>query len=84
MRKRTKVTGLVSHTTPEGKSYSTSMNKCFMAISKMAKSLNRAHEVLGDKIRESSNSNYKVVMFCGKPMRLTAEEYDRWCMAYGQ
>ena len=84
MRKRTNMAGLVSHTNPDGSSYQTTLNKCLAGISRVEKTINRAYKALGEKTRISADSRYKIVIFCGKPMRLTAEEYDRWCMAYGQ
>ena len=82
MRKRTKVTGLVSHTTPDGSSYQTALNKCLTGISRTRKAINKAYEVLGEKIRVN-DTGYVTVFFCGKPMRLTSEEYNNhWLVAF--
>lgn len=82
MRKRTKMAGLVSHTTPEGKSYPSSRNKCEMGIKKLQKLLDAGYELSGCKTQEESNRpEFKIVMVFGKPMKLTIEEYnDHWTL----
>jgi len=74
MRQRTKMNGLVSHTTPNGKSYTSGRNKCEMNIKKLEKLLGDGYEPTGAK--KTKEENFKIVMVFGKPMKLTIEEYN--------
>ena len=77
MRQRTKMNGLVSHTTPSGASYQSGKNKCEQGIKKLQKVINAGYELTGAKKPEESG--FKVVMVFGKPMKLTIQEYnDHW------
>ena len=77
MRKRTKISGLISHTTPDGVSYQTSLNKCLVGISRIKKNLNRAYRTLGERTI-IDDTGYKTVLFCGKPLKLTLAEYNTY------
>lgn len=76
MRKRTNMSGLVSHTSPSGASYQSGKNKCEMSVKKLQKLIDTGYELAGVKKEEP---NFKIVMVFGKPMRLTIQEYnDHW------
>ena len=74
MRQRTKMLGLVSHTTPNGKSRTSSENRCRMSLNKLQKLVDEGYELTGVKKKEEPE--FKVVMVFGKPMKLTIEEYN--------
>lgn len=74
MRTRTKMLGLVSHTTPNGKSRTSSENRCRMSLNKLQKLVNEGYELTGVKKKEEPK--FKTVMVFGKPMKLTIEEYN--------
>lgn len=76
MRQRTKMNGLVSHTTPNGKSYTSGRNKCEMNIKKLEKLLGDGYELTGISKKSDEEENFKIVMVFGKPMKLTIEEYN--------
>ena len=79
MRKRTNMNGLVSHTTPNGKSYSSGRNKCEQNIKKLQKLIDAGYEISGIKKVQPEESEFKIVMVFGKPMKLTIQEYnDHW------
>ena len=75
MRQRTKMNGLVSHTTPSGASYQSGKNKCEMGIKRLQKLIDTGYELTGIK-KPAEEENFKVVMVFGKPMKLTVEEYN--------
>lgn len=75
MRQRTRMNGLVSHTTPNGKSYTSGRNKCEMNIKKLEKLLGDGYELTGIS-KKPEEENFKIVMVFGKPMKLTIEEYN--------
>ena len=75
MRQRTKMNGLVSHTTPSGASYQSGKNKCEQGIKKLQKLIDAGYELTGAK-KPAEEENFKVVMVFGKPMKLTVEEYN--------
>ena len=69
--------GLVSHTTPNGKSYTSGKNKCEMGINRIQKLIDAGYELTGTK--KAEKENFKIVMIFGKPMKLTIQEYnDHW------
>lgn len=74
MRQRTKMNGLVSHTTPSGASYQSGKNKCEQNIKKLQKLIADGYKLTG--IKKASEEQFKIVMVFGKPMRLTIEEYN--------
>ena len=74
MRQRTKMNGLVSHTTPNGKSHTSSENKCRMSLNKLQKLVDGGYKLTGVKKKEEPD--FKIVMVFGKPMKLTIEEYN--------
>ena len=74
MRQRTKMNGLVSHTTPSGASYQSGKNKCEQGIKKLQKLIDAGYEITGMKRVEEPK--FKVVMVFGKPIKLTIEEYN--------
>ena len=78
MRQRTKMNGLVSHTTPSGASYQSGKNKCEMGIKRLQKLIDTGYELTGIK-KPAEEENFKIVMVFGKPMKLTVQEYnDHW------
>ena len=78
MRQRTKMNGLVSHTTPSGASYQSGKNKCKMGIKRLQKLIDTGYELTGIK-KPAEEENFKIVMVFGKPMKLTIQEYnDHW------
>ena len=78
MRQRTKMNGLVSHTTPSGASYQSGKNKCEMGIKRLQKLIDTGYELTGIK-KPAEEKNFKIVMVFGKPMKLTIQEYnDHW------
>ena len=78
MRQRTKMNGLVSHTTPSGASYQSGKNKCEQGIKKLQKLIDAGYELTGIK-KPVEEENFKIVMVFGKPMKLTVQEYnDHW------
>lgn len=74
MRQRTKMNGLVSHTTPSGASYQSGKNKCEQSIKRLQKLIDTGYELAG--VKKSEEENFKIVMVFGKPMKLTIEEYN--------
>ena len=78
MRQRTKMSGLVSHTTPNGKSYTSGRYKCEIGVKKLQKLIDAGYKLTGAK-KADEESNFKIVMVFGKPMKLTIQEYnDHW------
>jgi len=78
MRTRTKMSGLVSHTTPSGASYQSGKNKCEQSIKKLQKLIDAGYELTGIS-KKPEEENFKIVMVFGKPMKLTIQEYnDHW------
>ena len=77
MRRRTKMNGLVSHTTPSGASYQSGKNKCEMGIKRLQKLIDTGYELTGIK-KPAEEENFKIVMVFGKPMKLTIEEYNTY------
>ena len=75
MRQRTKMSGLVSHTTPSGASYQSGKNKCEQSIKRLQKLIDTGYELTGIS-KKPEEENFKVVMVFGKPMKLTIEEYN--------
>jgi hypothetical protein len=59
MRTRVKMNGLVSHTTPNGKSYSSGRNKCEQNIKKLEKLIDEGWEITGAK-KKSSEGTFKL------------------------
>ena len=51
--------GLVSHTTPNGKSYSSGRNKCEQNIKKLEKLIGEGWEISGTK-KKSSETEFKL------------------------
>jgi len=79
MRQRTKMNGLVSHTTPSGASYQSGKNKCEMGVKKLQKLIDAGYELTGVSKKPAEEKNFKIVMVFGKPMKLTIQEYnDHW------
>ena len=76
MRKRTKMNGLVSHTTPLGASYQSGKNKCEQNIKKLQKLIDAGYELTSVAKKPDEEENFKIVMVFGKPMKLTIEEYN--------
>lgn len=74
MRMRTKMLGLVSHTTPNGKSRISSENRCRVSLNKLQKLVDEGYELTG--IKKKEEPIFKTVMVFGKPMKLTIEEYN--------
>ena len=52
MRLRVKMTGLVSHTTPNGKSYSSGRNKCEQGVKKLEKLIDESWKITGVEKKE--------------------------------
>ncbi len=78
MRKRTNMSGLVSHTSPSGASYQSGKNKCEQSIKRCQKLIADGYELTGI-FKKSEEENFKIVMVFGKPMKLTIQEYnDHW------
>ena len=59
MRTRVKMNGLVSHTTPNGKSYSSGRNKCEQNIKKLQKLIDEGWEITGAN-KKSSEAKFKL------------------------
>ena len=79
MRQRTKMNGLVSHTTSSGASYQSGKNKCEMGINRLQKLIDAGYELAGISKKPAEEENFKIVMVFGKPMKLTIQEYnDHW------
>ena len=79
MRRRTKMNGLVSHTTPSGASYQSGKNKCEMGIKKLQKLIDAGYELTGVSKKPAEEENFKIVMVFGRPLKLTIQEYnDHW------
>ena len=72
-RKRTRMSGLVSHTMPTGKSYSTPESRCRAKLHRFSKLVEEGYKLIG-----AEKEDYKVVMILGKPLKLTIEEYDKY------
>ena len=75
MRQRTKMNGLVSHTTPSGTSYQSGKKKCEQSIKRLERLIDAGYELTG-VAKKPEEENFKIVMVFGKPMRLTIEEYN--------
>lgn len=59
MRTRVKMSGLVSHTTPDGKSRTSSENKCRQNIKKLEKLIGEGWEITGAN-KKSSETEFKL------------------------
>ena len=59
MRQRTKMNGLVSHTTPSGASYQSGKNKCEQNIKKLERLIDEGWEITGAK-KKSSEGVFKL------------------------
>ena len=77
MRQRTKMNGLVSHTTPSGASYQSGKNKCEQSIKRLQKLIDTGYELTGVS-KKPEEPDFKVVIVFGKPMKLTIEEYNTY------
>ena len=53
MRKRTKMNGLVSHTTPSGASYQSGRNRCEQQIKRLQKLIDDGYEIIGVKKKDA-------------------------------
>ena len=53
MRKRTRMNGLVSHTTPSGASYQSGKNKCEQSIKKLQKLIDEGYELADVRKKDS-------------------------------
>lgn len=52
MRKRTKMNGLVSHTTPSGASYQSGKNRCEQQIKRLQKLIDDGYEIVRAKKKD--------------------------------
>lgn len=52
MRQRVKMNGLVCHTTPNGKNYSSSKNKCEQNVKRLQKLIDEGYELTGVRKKE--------------------------------
>ncbi len=52
MRLKVKMSGLVSHTTPNGKSYSSGRNKCEQGVKKLIGLIDEGYKLTGAKKKE--------------------------------
>ena len=52
MRKRTKMNGLVSHTTPSGASYQSGKNRCEQQIKRLQKLIDDGYKIVGTKKKD--------------------------------
>lgn len=59
MRQRVRMNGLVLHTTPNGKSYSSGRNKCEQNIKKLEKLIGEGWEIAGAS-KKSSETEFKL------------------------
>lgn len=59
MRTRVKMSGLVLHTTPDGKSRTSSENKCRQGVKKLQKLIDEGWEITGAK-KKSSEDCFKL------------------------
>ena len=57
MRARVKMSGLVVHTTPDGKSYSSGRNRCERKLKRLEKLLEEGYKIANVKKTETSNSS---------------------------
>ena len=79
MRTRTKMNGLVSHTTPSGASYQSGKNKCEQKLKRLQKLIDEGYRLANVEKKEPEEPEFKIVMVFGKPMKLTIQEYnDHW------
>ena len=58
MRLRVKMTGLVSHTTPNGKSYSSGRNKCEQGVKKLIRLIDEGYKLTG--VRKEPEEGFKL------------------------
>ena len=70
------MSGLVSHTTPNGKSHTSSENRCRMSLCKLQKLVDEGYKLTGVSKKPAEEENFKIVMVFGKPMKLTIEDYN--------
>jgi hypothetical protein len=59
-RMKTNMSGLVSHTTPNGRSYTSSQNKCEVGIKKMQKLLNEGWVPVSASKKQNDSSEFKM------------------------
>ena len=77
MRQRIKMSGLVSHNTPDGKSRTSKENKCRMSLDKMQRLLNEGYKLTGVKrASDTTPKEVEVAIFGGK-VRMTFAEYQQ-------
>jgi hypothetical protein len=76
MRKRTKMSGLISHTNPDGKSYVSHKERCSNNIRKLENLINEGYRIVGSEKRTKTPKEVIVSIFGGK-VKMTFSEYQQ-------
>ena len=76
MRKRTKMSGLISHTNPDGKSYVSHKERCNANLNKLEKLINEGYRIVGCTKRTKTPKEVVVSVFGGK-VKMTFTEYQQ-------
>ena len=74
MRRRTNMSGLVSHTTPDGKSRTSSENRCRQGIKKLQKLIDENWEIISAKKKEDKKV---LTIMLGKEYKVTIEYFKK-------
>lgn len=76
MRKRTRMSGLVSHTNPDGRSYVSHREKCSNNLRKLENLINEGYKIVGSTKRTKTPKEVVVSVFGGK-VKMTFTEYQQ-------
>lgn len=77
MRKRTNMSGLISHTTPNGKSYSSSESRCRVGIQKLQRLVDEGFKITGTELKKIGNPKEVIVSVFGGKLKMTFTEYQQ-------
>jgi hypothetical protein len=75
-RKRTKMSGLISHTNPDGRSYVSHRERCSNNIHRLESLINEGYRIVGSTKRTKEPKEVIVSVFGGK-VKMTFTEYQQ-------
>lgn len=82
MRTKTKMTGLIYHVKPSGKTHQSGQNKCYKKLQKLEALIKEGYK-LTDAKKKHEDEKFKVIITCFGPMKITIEEYNAHCKQEG-
>ena len=77
MRQRTKMSGLVSHTSPNGKSCVSHKEHCINKLHKLEKMLDEGWKIIHSEVKKSATPKEVVVNIFGGKVKMTFAEYKQ-------